>query len=160
MSYEAVINAIKVVAERDLTAERRPAEIEGIPELPMDPTDLDDAKLMGLLFSFTEWTSYAQSELACATAQEKGAEIELARVKSRVLAQTPAAKTVTAQKNAVALHGEVIEAEDEVYRVYCIRTILEPIAARAERNAAAISRELSRRQGRSSASTRAAKWGT
>lgn len=159
------MNGMRVVHEildeiqsHGLSPQLRPTEIEGIPDIPFDLTELDDDKLMELFLSFTEWTSYAQWMLASTVVQERGAEIELSRIKARVLAETPSAKTVTAQKNAASLHEDVISAEDQLYRVYCGRVLMEPILARAERNAAAMSRELSRRQGRASVDRRASKW--
>src|ERR1044071_4893957 len=103
---------------RGLKFQERPggAPAECVPELPTDPTALSDTELMNLLYRFAEWASYAQCTLAVAAVQEKGAEIELARAKSRALSTTPDRKAVTAARNAAAQHPDVIAAEDEAYR--------------------------------------------
>lgn len=156
--FPVVVDVLHTLESMGFGVTPRPDNDDGMPVLPADPTELDDKQLMDFFFCFTEWTSYAQTQLASAVAQERGAEIEAARVKARALPRYMKG-TVTAAKAAAAEDADVVAAENNLYRVYCVRVLMEPVLARAERSAAALSRELSRRGARASVDRRASKWG-
>src|SRR3569623_356510 len=130
----------------------------GMPELPDDPTILPEDDLMRLCFAFTEWTSYAESSLWVAQCDEGDLETKLSRARGKALAAVTGEKTVTAAKSAASADPDVVRLEDSLYRQTCLRRGMEMILIRCTRNAAAMSRELSRR-GSKVFSGRADKWG-
>jgi hypothetical protein len=67
-------------------------------------------------------------------------------------------KSVTAQKAAAASDEEVLEADAEYRKNYAVRKLTEAIYSGADRKAAVVSRELTRRIGRSDRESRVTRW--
>lgn len=131
---------------------------EGMPLLPEDPTLLEDEEIMRYFFAFTEWTSFAEGALWVAQADEGTLEAKVSRARGAALVKATGVRTITEQKQVAATDPEVVCLEDELYAQSCLRKGLETVYRRCERNAAAMSRELSRRGARASTDRRAAKW--
>lgn len=136
-----------------------PAKPEGdIPTLPIDITDLSDEDLMVLYADFTAWSDYTASQLAIAAGEEREYNRihELEKAKALVMGGT---KSVTHSK-ALAEEGAEAEGSTAV-RAYAVRKIMESLYANMERDAALLSRELSRRLGeKNSSPTRRKRWMT
>jgi hypothetical protein len=67
-------------------------------------------------------------------------------------------KSVTAQKAAAASDEEVLDADAEYRKNYAVRKLTEAIYSGADRKAAVVSRELTRRIGRSDRESRVTRW--
>lgn len=117
-----------------------------IPTLPTDITLLSDEDLMVLFTDFTAWADYSASQLAVAAAEEREFvrlhELHKAR---QVAAGNNKSSSVTAQRAAAEADaaGEGYKASER----YSYRKIIESISGNLERDAALVSRELSRRLG-------------
>jgi hypothetical protein len=133
---------------------------EGLPDLPADPTLLSDGDVATLFFAFTGWLSYAETKLWEAAVEERFLELGLSRLKARNLsAGEPGKGSVTAQKALAALDPEVMRQEEHLMTAVHMRMALDNIYKRCDRNAAAMSREMSRRGARASTDRRSSKWG-
>jgi hypothetical protein len=133
--------------------------IGDIPALPTDITVLADEDLMILYTDFTVWADYAASQLSVAAAEER----EYGRLhdlkKAREMAVTSSAKGSVTAARAAAEEG----AAGDGYRAserYSYRKILESISGNLERDAALLSRELSRRLGDKAPTRNRRMWGT
>ena len=130
-----------------------------IPALPTDITVMPDEDLMVLYTDFTVWADYAFSQLAVAAAEER----EFSRLhdlrKAREMAASSGAKGSVTAARAAAEEG----AAGDGYRAserYSYRKILESISSNLERDAALLSRELSRRLGDKAPTRNRRSWGT
>lgn len=114
------------------------------PVLPEDVTDLSDEDLMILFADFTAWADYGSSQLAVCVVEE--------REQQRMLDLKKAQRISKGSKGSVSeikAHAEE-ESENEAILVserFAYRKILESITGNLERDAALLSRELSRRLG-------------
>lgn len=134
---------------------KRP-EREGMPSLPDDPTSINDEEVMNLFFELTEWGCYARSEAVAAAVAERWAERELALKTAEAVKDAPG-KTLADRRSAASLTTDVLDAEVSYIDAWARRKALDEAAESAERRAAALSRELSRRGAKTPRSSR---WGT
>ena len=129
-----------------------------MPTLPTDITIMSDEDLMVLFTDFTAWSDYAVSQLAIAAAEEREASRLHDLKKAREIAAGGGKGTsVTASRAAAEA-----DAAGDGYRAserYSFRKILEAIAGNLERDAALLSRELSRRLGDKSPIRNRRVWG-
>lgn len=128
-----------------------------IPTLPTDITLLSDEDLMILFTDFTAWADYASSQLSVAAAEEK----EFIRLhelrKARQVAESGKGSVTAARAAAEA------EAATDGFKAserYSYRKIIESISTNLERDAALVSRELSRRLGDKAPTRTRRMWGT
>jgi hypothetical protein len=122
-----------------------PARPEGpIPEIPDDLTDLGDAELVGLMTDFTRWASHLSVQLALAEVDERWAEAEMEKQRALALLGGTA-KDVTRTKAAAYQSDEFLDAEQAYYERMAYRKLVAPLYANADRWAALLSRELTRR---------------
>jgi hypothetical protein len=136
-----------------------PPEPEGtIPVLPPDITELTDVNLMQLLSELTRWAEYAGVEAAACAIEERACEAALERTRARAAISARGEKSVTAQKAAAAADPDALAADDELLVAYARRKLIDAILAGAERSAAVVSRELTRRVGRHDREVRSNKW--
>jgi hypothetical protein len=131
---------------------------DDMPDLPANLTELNDDKLMELFVELTRWAEYAGTQLAAAAVDEKDAEAHLERCKAMAAVKAKNEKSVTAQKAAAASDEEVLDADAEYRKNYAVRKLTEAIYSGADRKAAVVSRELTRRIGRSDRESRVTRW--
>lgn len=130
----------------------------GMPVLPVDITVLGDEELMILYTDFIAWADYAAAQLAVAAAEEREAARRHDLKKAKELA---AAKSGTVTAARAAAETEAAEDGYEASERYAYRKVLESISVNLERDAALLSRELSRRLGDNKPSGRSRRlWGT
>lgn len=122
-----------------------------MPTLPQDPISVSDAGLMELYFELTEWGCYARAQAVDAAVSEQWAEKTLALQAAEAVRDAPG-KTLADRRSAASLTGNVRAAEVDYVEAWALRKALDEAAETAERRAAALSRELSRR------GTRVSKW--
>lgn len=129
-----------------------------IPALPEDVTELSDEDLMILYSDFVAWADYASAQLAVSSIEEREAERvrDLSRAKS--LSRAGSASVTEAKAKA----EEDSEGEGMAQtRRYAYRKVLHAVEGNLERDAALLSRELSRRLGdKGSMVTRKARFNT
>ncbi|WP_159073492.1 hypothetical protein [Streptomyces sp. RTd22] len=113
---------------------------------------------MELFVELTRWEEYAGTQLAAAAIDEKDAESALERCKALAAVKAKNEKSVTAQKAAAASDDDVLEVDAEYREAYAVRKLTEAIHKGAERKAAVVSRELTRRVGRNDRESRATRW--
>lgn len=111
-------------------------------------TDLDDSKLMSLLSSLTRWADYSGASLATAAVEEKVAESAYERAKAIAVVRDwggGKADRVNIAKARQESDPDVAETKDEYMDAYAYRKLLEARHEAFVRDAAVVSRELTRR---------------
>lgn len=122
-----------------------PARPEGpIPEVPDDLIDLHDEELLGLMTQYTRWAAHLSVQLALAEVDERWAEAEMEKQRALALLGGTA-KDVTRTKAAAYQSEDYLEAEKSYYERMAYRKLVAPLYANADRWAALLSRELTRR---------------
>lgn len=125
---------------------------DDIPELPADPTELSDSTLMTLFTQMTRWAEYLGSQLAAAEVDERYAEAALDKIKAikALTALSRDAKTtVTAAKATMWADEDYLEAHGHYQTKHAYRKLVNVLFENTERKSALLSRELTRRVGRS-----------
>lgn len=118
------------------------------PQLPSDITEVSNENLMVLFGQLTAFADYACSQLALAQIDEKESQKRLARSEAQALIKHFGGKTadrVAVAKANASQEPTVIKLSDELDVVYQYRKLVEVIADTLERDAALVSRELTRR---------------
>lgn len=134
-----------------------------VPRLPEGVTDLDEPKLMELFVQLNHWANHLGAELAMAEIDERAAEHALAMAEASALVlawgqRQSKEDTVTLAKAQRESDPGVIKARDELQVIYAKRKLLQAIQSSAEKDAALVSRELTRRVGRADRDFREARW--
>lgn len=127
----------------------------GSPVLPEDPTTLDDSQLMVLFTRFVAWADFSASQLAFAEVDENAAKAALDEKKDIILirhmpsseALRKREETMTRVKAEVDTHADVVELQQKFLNAYALRKLLNVTFERYDRDAALLSRELTRRTG-------------
>lgn len=134
-------------------------DTEDQPEIPHDLDDLDDKMLMEEFALFTAWADYANAQVGLAVIAEREAELEYDWQVSLHLSDAPKAKSVTVTKAEALQNPDVYEARKTLNKAYAYRRVVSDLADRYERNAAVLSRELTRRTSETGVkNTRREKW--
>jgi len=132
-----------------------------LPRLPLALTDLDDHRLMRLLAAFTRYQDHLSGQLVEAEIDERAAEnvLEVTKARHLVRGWTGASgDRVTVQK-AEALLDEAVQERSAAYEViHARRKLLSILVESLARDAAVVSRELTRRVGRSDHERRLDRW--
>lgn len=136
------------VEAEGLSLPQRPVDVD-LPELPEDLTELDDSALMRLLRNLTNWSVYAGTRLALASVEEKLCESTLERHRAISAVANRTEKTVTAAKAKAYENPEFNDAQDAYNSAYATRKLTESIYNATDRKSQVVSRELTRRVGRS-----------
>jgi len=164
---EKTLEAKAALEERGLFLPRKPGD--EYPELPEDPTALDDSELMQVFFRFTAWADYLGGQLALAEIDERLCQAMLAKTEDVVLLRKmPSSEalrkredTMTRAKAELSNDKEVIERAEAHATAYAMKKLLTGMFERADRDSAALSRELTRRtEGANPRVRRARRWGT
>lgn len=137
----------------------------GIPELPEDITDLDDVELMRLMTACTAWVDFASVKLSVSQVTERRCEMELKSIRANELILSWGDNTGRDGKVTIAearrdSSPRVTEINQLALDAYAQRKRLEVRVEALVRDAAAISRELTRRLGSEGPRRREARWGT
>ena len=128
------------------------------PALPQDLRDIGDVDLMEEFALFTAWADYASAQVGLAVISERAAEVELEWQISLHYRDAP--KQPVTQTKAEALQNpDVYEARKKYEAAYAYRRLVSDLADRYERDAAVLSRELTRRTSEVSArASRRERW--
>lgn len=156
------------LAKQSLDLPSRPRT--DLPELHGDLTDLEDGSLMDLLVLLTRWADYSGGQLAVADVDEQYAIAFVDQLKARGLVETydagdeqdtPKGKRagITVQRASKALDPIYQGAVQTKLNAYARRKLISARHAAFERDAAVVSRELSRRIERDPSARRTARLG-
>lgn len=151
-----VEKAVADLESRGMDLPTRPPD--GVPELPPDPTELDDSALMSLFTEMTQWVSYVAVKLASAEVDEKYAVSAFERQKAMNTVANSGEKTVTAARARAYEDEDFLAAQEEAHRTYTLRKLLESLYNATDRKCQVLSRELTRRVGREPREQRNARW--
>lgn len=128
-----------------------------VPAIPEDVTDLSDKELMNFFGRFVAWQNYADTLMEAAETEELVSEGAL-RVAEAVAVAASDQKQVTQAKASAYASPEVREASRRWVQAKAHRKALSLQQNALERSANFLSRELSRRIGRQSMTSRNARW--
>lgn len=122
-----------------------------IPRLPLKLADYTDAQLMRLFVALTRWTDYLAGAVAEAEIEERAAEAVLNKAQALVLisnwqgGKDDRITMAKAQRDV----DPVVEEKQELFDVaWRKRKMVSVLFSSTERDAAVVSRELTRRVGR------------
>lgn len=128
------------------------------PLLPNNLSDLNDRDLMEEFALFTAWADYAAAQVGLAVITERSAEMELEWQIGLHYRDAPK-QAVTVTKAEALQNPDVYEARKKLEEAYAYRRLVSDLVERYERDAAVISRELTRRTSEGSVkASRREKW--
>lgn len=129
-----------------------------IPLLPVELTDESDEGLMLLFSKLTAYADFVSVQVSCAQVDERALEKRLSAMEAEKMLSS-GGKTenrVTFARAQVATDPDVVSLKEQIERVHAYRKLIESMAGNIERDAALVSRELTRRT--SSSSLRSSRW--
>jgi len=135
-----------VYRELGITESEQPAF--GLPTLEIDIDDLTDKQLMNLFVQFTRWTDFFQNQLAIEEIFEHHAEMEVKKLEGLFLTRNRperVSEAVTWVRAEMETDAEIQKARDALKVYYARRKLKQMLFEGAERDAAVVSRELTRR---------------
>jgi hypothetical protein len=138
--------AVAALAKKGFRLARKP-DFE-IPELPTDITDLGDDSLMELFVVLTSWTDHISSQLAIASINEREAERSVSTAESQAMLNNwkgGSGDRVAIAKAQIAADPLVQELVRTLDERYAFRKLVDTLYQSVERDAALVSRELTRR---------------
>lgn len=136
--------AAQALADQGLQLWGQP-QIE-MPILPPDLTAIGDEDLMILYSLLTSWSDYISTQVSCAQVDERAAERRLAHAENLLMISSGSnGDRVTYARAQVAADTGIIALKDVVEETHAYRKLVESLAANVERDAALVSRELTRR---------------
>jgi Holliday junction resolvasome RuvABC endonuclease subunit len=118
------------------------------PTLETDIDDLTDKQLMDLFVKFTRWTDYFQNQLAIEEIFEHHAEMEVRKLEGLYLTRhrpEKASEAVTWVRAQMETDHDIQAARDALKLYYARRKLKQMLFESSERDAAVVSRELTRR---------------
>lgn len=126
------------------------------PKVPTTIAETSDSTLMNIFVRLTRWADYIGAQFAVAEVQEQMAETALKLVKVQTfVVLAPGKGEVTMAEAQRDTSPEVRHAQAELDVIYAKRKMLGVMYANCDRNAALVSRELTRRLGRNDRESRA-----
>jgi hypothetical protein len=140
-------------------------ENESVPHVPEDITDLSDRDLMVLFTELVSWQNYAASRLAVVRNEEEEVEAQvryeasiatLEGMPTEYKSNTPLATIAKALRDT---DDEVVKLEERLRGIQAKRRLLGTVVENLERNAALVSRELTRRVNIDPRDRRDSRWG-
>lgn len=156
LTWQATEQALRAQAEVEKAGLVMGGNPEGeSPELPDDPTALDDSQLMTLFTQYVAWADYCATHLAfaevderlCAQMLEEKKDLLLLRLMPTSEALRKREETMTKVKAEVDTHQEVVELQAEYFTAHARRKLLSTTFDRYDRDGFLLSRELTRRTG-------------
>ena len=133
---------------RDLGIPEPEQPQNGLPQLEPNLDDLNDHELMALFVGLTRWTDFLQNQTAIEEIRERYADGDVRKLEGLFMtANKPerASEAVTWVRAQMELDPEVQRARDVHRVVYARRKLKQMLFESAERDAAVVSRELTRR---------------
>jgi hypothetical protein len=129
-----------------------------IPSLPVDLTEVGDEDLMVLYGKLTAYADFITVQVSCAQIDERAMERRLANMEAtKMLGSSGKSENrVTFARAQVATDPEVLTAKTDIEEIHAYRKLVEALANNIERDAALVSRELTRRT--STVNRRSARW--
>lgn len=143
-----MVNGQRQDVYRDLGIDEPPAPDSQPPTLQTDIDDLTDKQLMDLFVRFTRWTDYFQNQLAIEEIYEHHAEMEIRRLEGLYLTRNrpeKASEAVTWVRASMETDPEIRHYRDALKLYYARRKLKQMLFESSERDAAVVSRELTRR---------------
>lgn len=122
--------------------------VDKIPKLPKDITSLHDENLMQLFSEFTSWVDYLSVQVACAQVDERAAQRALDAAEAKAMAsgwEGGRDARVALAKAKLATDPTVMALSEELDEKHSYRKLIETLANNMDRDAALLSRELTRR---------------
>ena len=119
-----------------------PKQPTDTPHLPRDVTALDEQGLMELWTQFTAWTDFMAVQVALAYSDEKHLVKKIERMEQRALLKD---EKVTVARAEIKASDEYHELVQEWLEAEAYRKLLEALFNNYDRDAALLSRELTRR---------------
>lgn len=117
-----------------------------LPSMPHDITELSDTSLMTLYAEVVAWAEYSSSQLSAAVIDEKHAQRQADQAEALAVSQLMlGGSSATAARNEAKLNQDVIAAYNFLFEAEAYRRMVETIVTSCDRNAAMVSRELTRR---------------
>lgn len=117
---------------------------------------------MELFVRLTRWADFLGGELSSLEVDEREAEAKVSFAEASALVMQWGARnkddTITLAKAHGQQDRDVIKAQDALQVVYAKRKLTNSIYTAVDRDAAAVSRELTRRLGRNDRESRADRW--
>jgi len=143
-----MVNGHRQDVYRDLGIQEPTSPRFGLPKLEEDIDDLTDKQLMNLFVQFTRWTDFFQNQLAIEEIFEHHAEMEVRKLEGIFLTRNRperASEAVTWVRAQMEMDPEIQQARDDLKIFYARRKLKQMLFEGAERDAAVVSRELTRR---------------
>jgi hypothetical protein len=119
-----------------------------LPRLPQDITSIHDEELMVLFGCITSWLDYVSVQVACAEIDERASQNVLDQAEASAIIgayKGPSQDRITMAKAAAVLDPEVVRVKGELRDAMSYRKLIQTLAQNLERDAALVSRELTRR---------------
>jgi hypothetical protein len=124
--------------------------VDPIPPVPDSLSELGDGPLMELFAQLTAWAGFLGAQLAAAEIDERAAEAVLEAAEATAMVRdwggTKDDRVAIAKAQRMN-DPEVVERKQEVANRYAYRKLVGVLFINVERNAALVSRELTRRTG-------------
>lgn len=132
-----------------------------IPRLPKDLTSLHDENLMELFSQFTSWVDYLSVQVSCAQVDERAAQkaLDLAEAAAMISGWEGGRDArVALAKAKLATDPKVVALGSDLEEKHAYRKLIETMANNLDRDAALLSRELTRRTSTPTPTRRAGKY--
>lgn len=145
--------------KKDLVLPGRPKY--ALPKLPLRLSDLDDHEMMQLMVRFTRYQDHLSGQLVEAEIDERSASGMLEYAKAKHLAKNwtgTSGDRVAVQKAEALMDPEVKEIGDAFDMHHARRKLLTILVESTDRDAAVVSRELTRRGHHAGHERRVDKW--
>lgn len=147
-THESSDAALDLIESQGLSFPVSPVTDDEVPPLPADLTTLDDEGLMDLFARLTGWDDYVATQMAVAMVDERDTERRMEIAEARAVTSSwggTSGDRVAIAKAKIALDPEVQELKKEHQDRYAYRKLVETLFNNLERDAALVSRELTRR---------------
>ena len=146
---DQMVHNARSAALRDANLEEPDRPEEDVPKLPAELAELTDSQMMSLFSRFTRWADYFSVLVALDEVKEKFAEDEVRRLEDLFMLanrpERPQSGELTMIKASMEGDAEIAAARQEFRVVYAHRKLIQVFFEAAERDAAVLSRELTRR---------------
>ena len=142
------MSGVRLDVYRDLGIAEPEEPKFGLPQLEPNLDDLPDHDLMALFVQLTRWTDYFQNQVTIEEIRERYADAEVRKLEGLFMtANKPnrVSEAVTWVRAQMELDPHVQIARDTLKLVYARRKLKSMLFESAERDAAVVSRELTRR---------------
>jgi hypothetical protein len=141
---DASRKAAQTIQSQGLSMSEMPETV--IPVLPRDLTAVGDEDLMVLYSLLTAWADFVGTQMSAAQVDERAAERRLDHAENLLMiASSEKGDRVTFARAQVAADPQIVKLKDAVEEAHAYRKLIEAEFTNIERNAALVSRELTRR---------------